>query len=185
MPLLTNQVNNIWIHSYIPYTVLSPFLDRSVFEELVSSYPKRTDLWHVYVDKEIKCGMHDRARQVIDRLNDWLTDWLLHYYPCRVNDALLSLSINTLINPRHNLVAPSHNSLFNVVMTVVRAHDCLHRYEPSQRQGRVQKIHGFRTGETICWSIYFPIYTSVLSCIPANSSTPNNCPQQQLLCLLS
>jgi rRNA biogenesis protein RRP5 len=41
---------------------------RSVFEELVASYPKRTDLWHVYVDKETKCGFHDRARQLFERM---------------------------------------------------------------------------------------------------------------------
>ena len=39
-----------------------------MFEELVSSYPKRTDLWNVYVDKEIKIGMHDRARQLFERM---------------------------------------------------------------------------------------------------------------------
>lgn len=46
----------------------SPDRARVVFEELVSSYPKRTDLWHVYVDKEIKMGNYDQARQLFERM---------------------------------------------------------------------------------------------------------------------
>lgn len=41
---------------------------RSVFEELVGTYPKRTDLWHVYVDKEVKSGNHLQARQLFERM---------------------------------------------------------------------------------------------------------------------
>jgi rRNA biogenesis protein RRP5 len=41
---------------------------RVVFEELLSSYPKRTDLQHVYVDKEIKMGYYPQARQLFDRM---------------------------------------------------------------------------------------------------------------------
>ena len=41
---------------------------RSVFEELVGNYPKRTDLWHVYVDKEVKSGNHKQARQLFERM---------------------------------------------------------------------------------------------------------------------
>ena len=41
---------------------------RVVFEELLGSYPKRTDLWHVYIDKEIKAGHVDQARQLLDRM---------------------------------------------------------------------------------------------------------------------
>lgn len=41
---------------------------RVVMEELVSSYPKRTDLWHVYVDKEIKLGNIAYARNLFERM---------------------------------------------------------------------------------------------------------------------
>ena len=41
---------------------------RVVFEELVSSFPKRTDLWHIYVDKEIKLNNFAQARQLLDRM---------------------------------------------------------------------------------------------------------------------
>jgi rRNA biogenesis protein RRP5 len=41
---------------------------RVVFEELLASYPKRTDLWHVYVDRETKAGNADRARQLFERM---------------------------------------------------------------------------------------------------------------------
>ena len=41
---------------------------RVVFEELISSYPKRTDLLHVYVDKEIKLGYYPQARQLFERM---------------------------------------------------------------------------------------------------------------------
>ena len=41
---------------------------RSVFEELVGTYPKRSDLWHVYVDKEVKSGNYTQARQLFNRM---------------------------------------------------------------------------------------------------------------------
>lgn len=50
------------------YDVGSEDRGRSVFEDLVGSYPKRTDLWHVYVDKEVKCGNHVQARQLFERM---------------------------------------------------------------------------------------------------------------------
>jgi rRNA biogenesis protein RRP5 len=41
---------------------------RTIFEGLVSSFPKRLDLWNVYVDKEIKAGHVDAARRLLDRM---------------------------------------------------------------------------------------------------------------------
>ena len=41
---------------------------RTIFEGLVSSYPKRLDLWNVYVDKEVKSGHIDAARRLLDRM---------------------------------------------------------------------------------------------------------------------
>lgn len=34
----------------------------------MGSYPKRTDLWHVYVDKEVKSGNFSQARQLFTRM---------------------------------------------------------------------------------------------------------------------
>uniref|UniRef100_A0A7S2H4N6 S1 motif domain-containing protein n=2 Tax=Octactis speculum TaxID=3111310 RepID=A0A7S2H4N6_9STRA len=41
---------------------------RTVFEGLLSSYPKRVDLWNVYVDKEVKAGNIPAARNLFERL---------------------------------------------------------------------------------------------------------------------
>lgn len=41
---------------------------RVVFEDLLNSYPKRTDIWHVYVDKEIQHKNIPQARALFARL---------------------------------------------------------------------------------------------------------------------
>lgn len=41
---------------------------RVLMEELLSSYPKRNDLWTVYVDKEVKLGNVVPARQLFERM---------------------------------------------------------------------------------------------------------------------
>lgn len=41
---------------------------RTIFEGLVSSYPRRLDLWNVYVDKEVKAGHLEAARRLLDRM---------------------------------------------------------------------------------------------------------------------
>ena len=41
---------------------------RSVFEGLMASYPKRLDLWNVYLDKEIKAGDLRASRNLLERL---------------------------------------------------------------------------------------------------------------------
>lgn len=41
---------------------------RTIFEGLMASYPKRLDLWNVYVDKEIKAGQLDAARNLLERM---------------------------------------------------------------------------------------------------------------------
>lgn len=40
---------------------------RTIFEGLLSSEPKRLDLWNVYVDQEIACGEIDNARRLLER----------------------------------------------------------------------------------------------------------------------
>lgn len=41
---------------------------RVLYEELLSNYPKRTDIWHVYVDREIKEGNVTQARGLFQRM---------------------------------------------------------------------------------------------------------------------
>lgn len=41
---------------------------RVLFEDLLSTYPKRTDIWHVYLDREIKMDNHHQARQLFERM---------------------------------------------------------------------------------------------------------------------
>jgi len=41
---------------------------RHVFEELLSNFPKRNDLWNLYVDKEIKGGYIPQARRLFERM---------------------------------------------------------------------------------------------------------------------
>lgn len=45
----------------------SPDRGRVLFEDLLENYPKRTDIWHVYVDREIKMNNHQQARQLFER----------------------------------------------------------------------------------------------------------------------
>lgn len=41
---------------------------RVLFEELITSYPKKTDIWNIYVDKEIKVGNLEAARHLFQRM---------------------------------------------------------------------------------------------------------------------
>lgn len=41
---------------------------RTIFEGIMSSYPKRVDLWSVYLDMEIKCGKLDIIRRLFERV---------------------------------------------------------------------------------------------------------------------
>lgn len=42
---------------------------RTVLEGVVSSYPRRLDVWNVYIDKEVKAGSIDHARSLHERLS--------------------------------------------------------------------------------------------------------------------
>ncbi len=41
----------------------SPELGRTIFDGLISSDPKRIDIWNVYIDQEVSAGMHKSYRQ--------------------------------------------------------------------------------------------------------------------------
>jgi len=52
----------------IEYSTGSADRGRTIFEGLVTSYPKRLDLWNMYVDQETKAGHIDEARRLLDRM---------------------------------------------------------------------------------------------------------------------
>lgn len=39
-----------------------PERGRTIFEGIISNYPKRVDLWNVYLDQEIKIGQQSVIR---------------------------------------------------------------------------------------------------------------------------
>jgi rRNA biogenesis protein RRP5 len=41
---------------------------RHMFESILKSYPKRTDLWNVYIDQEIKLKEHQRIKNLFERI---------------------------------------------------------------------------------------------------------------------
>ncbi len=41
---------------------------RVLFEELLSAHPKRTDIWNIYVDKEMKLNNITEARHLFERM---------------------------------------------------------------------------------------------------------------------
>lgn len=53
---------------------------RSVFEGLMASYPRRLDLWNVYVDKEIKAGKIQAARNLLERMVSPLASRILIWF---------------------------------------------------------------------------------------------------------
>jgi rRNA biogenesis protein RRP5 len=55
-------------YAFAEFDLGDPERGRLLFEELLSASPKRLDMWHVYVDKEVKCGNIERARSLFDRM---------------------------------------------------------------------------------------------------------------------
>ena len=42
---------------------------RNMFDNILKNFPKRKDIWFVYIDKEIKYGKNvDKVRQIFDRM---------------------------------------------------------------------------------------------------------------------
>ena len=75
--LLQRSLQSLSRHKHIPvllhysqseFEFGSADRGRVVYEELLSSHPKRTDIWHVFLDREIKHGNFDEARSLFQRL---------------------------------------------------------------------------------------------------------------------
>jgi len=74
---LTRSLQSLSRHKHVDVTksfALSQFDNnlvdggRALFEELLASYPKRTDLWHLYVDREVKLGNVVQSRAIFERM---------------------------------------------------------------------------------------------------------------------
>jgi rRNA biogenesis protein RRP5 len=39
-----------------------------IYSGVIANYPKRTDLWHLYIDKEVKRSNIESARRLLDRM---------------------------------------------------------------------------------------------------------------------
>jgi rRNA biogenesis protein RRP5 len=50
------------------FEVGSPERARILFEELLASSPRKTDIWNIYVDKEVKLGNLSGARNLFQRM---------------------------------------------------------------------------------------------------------------------
>jgi rRNA biogenesis protein RRP5 len=48
----------------------SPERGRTIFETLLATYPKRVDLWNVYLDLEISQKNVDKVRALFERVTD-------------------------------------------------------------------------------------------------------------------
>ncbi|XP_058825044.1 protein RRP5 homolog [Topomyia yanbarensis] len=75
-PLLSKALKSLENKEHIPLIVKFAFLhnrngDRDeahlLFEQILTSYPKRTDIWSQYVDMLVKDGLIEAARQTLDR----------------------------------------------------------------------------------------------------------------------
>ena len=51
----------------------NPEKGRTIMENIISSYPHRSDLWNVYIDQEVSSGNYDHARNLFERAtsNKW------------------------------------------------------------------------------------------------------------------
>ncbi|XP_058447929.1 protein RRP5 homolog [Malaya genurostris] len=75
-PLLSKALKSLQNKEHIPLIVKFAFLhnrngDRDeahlLFEQILTSYPKRTDIWSQYVDMLVKDGLINAARQTLER----------------------------------------------------------------------------------------------------------------------
>ncbi|EAT37161.1 AAEL010827-PA [Aedes aegypti] len=75
-PLLSKALKSLETKEHIPLIVKFAFLHNRngerdeahiLFEQILTSYPKRTDIWSQYVDMLVKDGLVDVARQTLDR----------------------------------------------------------------------------------------------------------------------
>ena len=75
--LLTRAIQSLGRHKHIflleqyglsEYEYGSADRGRIIFENLINTYPNRIDLWHVYVDREVKMGNIIQARQLYNRM---------------------------------------------------------------------------------------------------------------------
>ncbi|KFB37345.1 AGAP003595-PA-like protein [Anopheles sinensis] len=75
-PLLSQALKSLPNRDHIPLIVKFAFLHNRhgnrdeahlLFEQILTSYPKRTDIWSQYVDMLVKDGLVENARQILER----------------------------------------------------------------------------------------------------------------------
>ncbi|XP_050082129.1 protein RRP5 homolog [Anopheles aquasalis] len=75
-PLLSQAMKSLPNREHIPLIVKFAFLHNRhgnrdeahlLFEQILTSYPKRTDIWSQYVDMLVKDGLIEEARQILER----------------------------------------------------------------------------------------------------------------------
>ncbi|XP_035781773.1 protein RRP5 homolog [Anopheles albimanus] len=75
-PLLSQALKSLPNRDHIPLIVKFAFLHNRhgnrdeahlLFEQILTSYPKRTDIWSQYVDMLVKDGLIEEARQILER----------------------------------------------------------------------------------------------------------------------
>lgn len=65
---LLPDVDVIASFATLEYKEGSAEVGRALFEDVLSSYPKRIDLWERYLDQELRLGQAERLRALFDRM---------------------------------------------------------------------------------------------------------------------
>jgi len=61
------HIETISKFAQLEYQIGNPMKGRTMFEELLSTYPKKIDLWTVYIDQEFKATNIDQVRSLYNR----------------------------------------------------------------------------------------------------------------------
>lgn len=62
------HIQTIIKFAQMEYKIGEPEIGRTMFENLISTYPKKIDIWSVYIDMETVKANYDRARDIFERV---------------------------------------------------------------------------------------------------------------------
>jgi rRNA biogenesis protein RRP5 len=65
---LNLDVKNLTKYAQMEFKLGEPEKGRTIFEGILSTYSKRTDLWSIYCDMSIKAGDVDQVRRLFERI---------------------------------------------------------------------------------------------------------------------
>ena len=63
-----DHMETIMKFAAMEYKMGDPERGRTLFESIISNYPKRTDVWGIYIDQEVRTGNKDLTRDLYERL---------------------------------------------------------------------------------------------------------------------